>query len=51
LPAVTGFTVFSAIDLKQGAVVRLAQGDMARATVYSEDPLAQARAFANGSSL
>lgn len=40
------FTVWPAIDLKQGAVVRLAEGDMARATVYSTDPAAQARAFA-----
>lgn len=38
--------VFPAIDLKQGQVVRLAEGDMARATVYSDDPAAQARAFA-----
>jgi phosphoribosylformimino-5-aminoimidazole carboxamide ribotide isomerase len=41
------FTVWPAIDLKQGQVVRLAQGDMARATVYSADPAAQARAFAD----
>ncbi len=38
--------VFPAIDLKQGQVVRLAEGDMARATVYGDDPAAQARAFA-----
>lgn len=38
--------VFPAIDLKDGAVVRLAEGDMARATVYGQDPAAQARAFA-----
>lgn len=38
--------VFPAIDLKQGKVVRLAEGDMARATVYAEDPVAQALAFA-----
>ncbi|MBC7986311.1 MAG: 1-(5-phosphoribosyl)-5-((5-phosphoribosylamino)methylideneamino)imidazole-4-carboxamide isomerase, partial [Sphingomonadaceae bacterium] len=38
--------VFPAIDLKQGAVVRLAEGDMDRATVYGDDPAAQARAFA-----
>lgn len=35
-----------AIDLKDGLCVRLAQGDMARATVFSDDPAAQARAFA-----
>lgn len=38
--------VFPAIDLKAGQVVRLAQGDMARATVYGDDPAAQALAFA-----
>lgn len=38
--------VFPAIDLKNGKVVRLAEGDMARATIYSEDPVAQALAFA-----
>ena len=38
--------VFPAIDLKSGQVVRLAEGDMDRATVYGEDPAAQARAFA-----
>jgi phosphoribosylformimino-5-aminoimidazole carboxamide ribotide isomerase len=37
--------VFPAIDLKGGAVVRLAEGDMDRATVYGDDPAAQARAF------
>ncbi len=40
------FTVWPAIDLKGGQVVRLAEGDMARATVYADDPAAQARAFA-----
>ncbi|MFM9977318.1 MAG: 1-(5-phosphoribosyl)-5-[(5-phosphoribosylamino)methylideneamino]imidazole-4-carboxamide isomerase [Sphingomonadaceae bacterium] len=38
--------VFPAIDLKAGQVVRLAEGDMARATVYGADPVAQALAFA-----
>lgn len=38
--------VFPAIDLKQGQVVRLAEGDMDRATIYGDDPAAQARAFA-----
>lgn len=38
--------VFPAIDLKQGQVVRLAEGDMARATVYGDDPAAQATLFA-----
>jgi phosphoribosylformimino-5-aminoimidazole carboxamide ribotide isomerase len=38
--------VFPAIDLKAGKVVRLAEGDMDRATIYGDDPAAQARAFA-----
>ncbi len=37
--------LFPAIDLKGGACVRLQQGDMNRATVFSDDPAAQARAF------
>jgi phosphoribosylformimino-5-aminoimidazole carboxamide ribotide isomerase len=43
-PAST-FTLFPAIDLKDGACVRLQRGEMARATVYSADPAAQARAW------
>lgn len=39
-------TIFPAIDLKDGQVVRLAEGDMARATVYAEDPAGQAERFA-----
>ncbi len=38
--------IFPAIDLKAGQCVRLAEGDMDRATVYADDPGAQARAFA-----
>lgn len=38
--------VFPAIDLKGGQVVRLAEGDMGRATVYGDDPAAQAMIFA-----
>jgi len=38
--------VFPAIDLKGGEVVRLAEGDMARATVYGDNPAAQALLFA-----
>jgi phosphoribosylformimino-5-aminoimidazole carboxamide ribotide isomerase len=41
-----GLIVFPAIDLKGGQVVRLAEGDMDRATVYGDDPAAQAAAFA-----
>jgi phosphoribosylformimino-5-aminoimidazole carboxamide ribotide isomerase len=42
--------VFPAIDLKGGQVVRLAEGDMARATVYGDDPAAQALLFAEAGS-
>lgn len=42
--------VFPAIDLKQGKVVRLAEGDMDRATIYGEDPAAQAMIFAEAGS-
>ena len=38
--------LFPAIDLKNGEAVRLQQGDMARATVFSHNPAAQAHAFA-----
>jgi phosphoribosylformimino-5-aminoimidazole carboxamide ribotide isomerase len=38
--------LFPAIDLKNGEAVRLQQGDMARATVFSRDPAAQAQSFA-----
>ncbi len=38
--------VFPAIDLKGGEVVRLAEGDMDRATVYGDNPAAQAMVFA-----
>jgi phosphoribosylformimino-5-aminoimidazole carboxamide ribotide isomerase len=37
--------LFPAIDLKNGQCVRLQQGDMARATVFNNDPAAQAQAF------
>lgn len=37
--------LYPAIDLKDGACVRLLRGDMAAATVFSEDPAAQAQAF------
>ena len=38
--------LFPAIDLKEGRCVRLRQGDMAQATVFNDDPAAQASAFA-----
>lgn len=37
--------LFPAIDLKEGRCVRLKQGDMARATIFNDDPAAQARDF------
>jgi len=37
--------LFPAIDLKQGQAVRLKLGDMAQATVFNDDPAAQARTF------
>lgn len=43
--------VFPAIDLKGGQVVRLAEGDMDRATVYGDDPAAQAQLFADAGSM
>ena len=38
--------LFPAIDLKEGRCVRLIQGDMDQATVFNDDPAAQAEAFA-----
>jgi len=38
--------LYPAIDLKDGRCVRLRQGDMAQATVFGEDPAAQAIEFA-----
>ncbi len=39
--------LYPAIDLKDGACVRLVRGDMATATVFNENPVAQARHFAD----
>ncbi|WP_419898402.1 1-(5-phosphoribosyl)-5-[(5-phosphoribosylamino)methylideneamino]imidazole-4-carboxamide isomerase [Roseomonas sp. USHLN139] len=39
------FQLYPAIDLKAGKVVRLKRGDMDQATIYAEDPGAQAAAF------
>ncbi len=36
------FDIYPAIDLRQGQVVRLVQGDPAQQTVYANDPAAQA---------
>jgi phosphoribosylformimino-5-aminoimidazole carboxamide ribotide isomerase len=38
-------TLYPAIDLKDGACVRLARGDLDQATVYNDDPADQARRF------
>jgi phosphoribosylformimino-5-aminoimidazole carboxamide ribotide isomerase len=40
---VSALTLYPAIDLKDGQCVRLRRGDMAQATVYADDPGAQAR--------
>lgn len=37
--------LFPAIDLKDGRCVRLARGEMAAATVFNDDPAAQAKTF------
>lgn len=37
--------LYPAIDLKDGQAVRLVHGEMDRATVFNDDPAAQARAF------
>ncbi len=39
--------LYPAIDLRGGRCVRLYQGDYAQETVYADDPVAQARAFAD----
>jgi phosphoribosylformimino-5-aminoimidazole carboxamide ribotide isomerase len=41
------FAILPAIDLRAGRVVRLEQGDFARETAFSDDPVAVARAFAD----
>jgi phosphoribosylformimino-5-aminoimidazole carboxamide ribotide isomerase len=43
---VVAVILLPAIDLKEGRCVRLVQGDMDQATVFSDDPAAQAEAFA-----
>jgi phosphoribosylformimino-5-aminoimidazole carboxamide ribotide isomerase len=39
--------LYPAIDLKDGSCVRLARGEMAQATVFNDDPSAQACTFAS----
>lgn len=45
VPHARSLTLYPAIDLKDGACVRLRRGEMDDATVYSDDPGAQARAW------
>lgn len=40
------FTVYPAIDVRDGQVVRLVQGDFAQQTTYGDDPLALAQRYA-----
>ena len=39
--------LYPAIDLKDGACVRLVRGEMDQATVFNTDPGAQAKEFAS----
>ena len=43
----SGFEILPAIDLRGGRVVRLEQGDFARETAFSDDPVAVAQRFAD----
>jgi phosphoribosylformimino-5-aminoimidazole carboxamide ribotide isomerase len=43
---VAAVILYPAIDLKEGRCVRLLRGEMRAATVFNDDPAAQARAFA-----
>ena len=45
IPKDPDMILFPAIDLKDGQCVRLLRGEMADATVFNDDPAAQARAF------
>jgi len=40
------FIVYPALDIREGRVVRLVQGDYAQQTTYGDDPLPRAQAFA-----
>ena len=44
-PELCSMILYPAIDLKDGNCVRLLRGEMAAATVFGNDPAAQARAF------
>lgn len=41
------FTLYPAIDVRDGRIVRLAQGDYAQETRYGDDPLGLAQAYAD----
>ena len=41
------FALIPAIDIRNGRVVRLTQGDYDRETVYGDDPVAVARGYAD----
>lgn len=43
----SGFTLFPAIDVRDGRVVRLRQGDYAQEVRYPDEPLAVAQRYAN----
>ncbi|KCZ91731.1 phosphoribosylformimino-5-aminoimidazole carboxamide ribotide isomerase [Hyphomonas johnsonii MHS-2] len=45
MDALMTFTLYPAIDLKDGACVRLLRGEMDAATVFNDSPADQARAF------
>jgi len=45
MAAVTPLSIYPAIDLKEGACVRLLRGDFAEAKTYNDSPEDQARAF------
>lgn len=44
----SSFDIYAAIDLRDGRVVRLEQGDFERETVFSEEPVTVAREFVDG---
>jgi phosphoribosylformimino-5-aminoimidazole carboxamide ribotide isomerase len=44
-PLASGFDILPAIDLRGGRVVRLEQGDFARETAFSDDPVSVAQGF------
>ncbi len=46
LPVSTPFTVYPAIDVRGGAVVRLLRGDYEKETRYTDDPVAVATSYA-----